>query len=296
MKRKITLSRRKTIFAWICVLPVLVIRLWTTAYPVVAMSYYSLLDYDLIRRKKEFAGLQNFKNLAKNKQFLESLLFTVKFTVISICFIIVLGIALALLMKQNFGGRKLIRTVALIPWGLSMIVVSIAALWAFDDTYGIVNDLIRRIGFEGYHFTWLADKSGAQVAVIIVNIWKNVSFFAIIMLAAFQGIPGELFESARIDGASNWKILFHVSLPYVMRTFIIMIIFVGVSQINSFEIVYAMTKGGPGTTTSLLAYRLYMEATKNMNYGMASAITMVMFLVTAVYGIIGLRIYRKVDY
>lgn len=296
MKRKITLNGRKTIFAWICILPVLVIRLWTTAYPVIAMSYYSLLDYDLIRRKKEFAGLLNFRNLAKNKQFLESLSFTVKFTVISISFIIVLGVALALLMKQNFGGRKLIRTVALIPWGLSMIVVSIAALWAFDDTYGIVNDLIRRIGFDGYHFAWLADKTGAQVAVIIVNIWKNVSFFAIIMLAAFQGIPGELFESARIDGASNWKILFHVSLPYVMRTFIIMIIFVGVSQINSFEIVYAMTKGGPGTTTSLLAYRLYMEATKNMNYGMASAITVVMFLVTAIYGVIGLRIYRKVDY
>ncbi len=296
MKRKITLNGRKTIFAWICILPVLIIRLWTTAYPVVAMSYYSLLDYDLIRRKKEFAGLMNFKNLLKNKQFLESLSFTVTFTVVSISFIIVLGIALALLMKQNFGGRKLIRTVALIPWGLSMIVVSIAALWAFDDTYGIVNDLIRRIGFSGYHFTWLADKTGAQVAVIIVNIWKNVSFFAIIMLAAFQGIPGELFESARIDGASNWKILFHVSLPYVMRTFIIMIIFVGVSQINSFEIVYAMTKGGPGTTTSLLAYRLYMEATKNMNYGMASAITVVMFLITAIYGIIGLRIYRKVDY
>ena len=296
MKRKITLNGRKTIFAWICILPVLVIRLWTTAYPVIAMSYYSLLDYDLIRRKKEFAGLLNFRNLAKNKQFLESLSFTVKFTVISISFIIVLGVALALLMKQNFGGRKLIRTVALIPWGLSMIVVSIAALWAFDDTYGIVNDLIRRIGFDGYHFAWLADKTGAQVAVIIVNIWKNVSFFAIIMLAAFQGIPGELFESARIDGASNWKILFHVSLPYVMRTFIIMIIFVGVSQINSFEIVYAMTKGGPGTTTSLLAYRLYMEATKNMNYGMASAITVVMFLVTAIYGGIGLRIYRKVDY
>lgn len=116
------------------------------------------------------------------------------------------------------------------------------------------------------------------------------------MLAAFQGIPGELFESAKIDGANDWKILFHVSLPYVMRTFIIMIIFIGVSQINSFEIVYAMTKGGPGTSTSLLAYRLYMEATKNMNYGMASAITVVMFLATAVYGVVGLSIYRKVDY
>ena len=215
---------------------------------------------------------------------------------VSMIAIVVLGIGLALLLKQNFGGRKLIRTIALIPWGLSMIVVSIAALWAFDNTYGIVNDLIRRIGFAGYHFNWLSDKTGAQVSVILVNIWKNVSFFGIIMLAAFQGIPGELFESAKIDGANDWKILIHVSLPYVMRTFIIMIIFIGVSQINSFEIVYAMTKGGPGTSTSLLAYRLYMEATKNMNYGMASAITVVMFLATAVYGVIGLSFYRKVDY
>ena len=296
MRKKVSLSKRKIFFAWMCVLPVLLIRGWTTIYPVLTMFYYSFLDYDLIRRTRKFAGLLNFRKLTKNEQFLESLSFTVKFTVISIIAIIVLGIALALLLKQEFGGRKLIRTIALIPWGLSTIVVSIAALWAFDDTYGIVNDLIRRIGFSGYHFTWLADKSGAQIAVIVVNIWKNGSFFAIIMLAAFQGIPVELFESAKIDGANHWKILFHVSLPYVMRTFIMMVIFVGVSQINSFEIVYAMTKGGPGTTTSLLAYRLYMEATKNMNYGMASAITVVMFLVTAIYGVIGLKIYRKVDY
>ena len=296
MLKKLTLTKRKILFAWICILPVLLIRAWTTIYPVVTMFYYSLLDYDLIRRTKKFAGLLNFKKLTTNKQFLESLSFTLVFTVVSLLAIIVLGIGLALLLKQNFGGRKLIRTIALIPWGLSMIVVSIAALWAFDDTYGIINDLIRRIGFAGYHFNWLSDRSGAQISVIMVNIWKNVSFFGIIMLAAFQGIPGELFESAKIDGANDWKILFHVSLPYVMRTFIIMIIFIGVSQINSFEIVYAMTKGGPGTSTSLLAYRRYMEATKNMNYGMASAITVVMFLATAVYGVVGLSIYRKVDY
>ena len=294
--KKITLNKRKILFAWACVLPVLLIRAWTTVYPVLTMFYYSFLDYDLIRRTKKFSGLLNFKKLTRNAQFLESLRFTVLFSVISILAIIVLGVLLALLMKQEFGGRKLIRTVVLIPWGLSTIVISIAAYWAFDDGYGIVNDLIRRIGFSDYHFTWLASKAGAQVAVIIVNIWKNVSFFAIIMLAAFQGIPEELFESARIDGAGGVKILFHISLPYVMRTFIIMILFIGVSQINSFEIVYAMTKGGPGTATSLLAYRLYMEATKNMNYGTASAVTVVMFLVTALYGLVGLKLYRKVDY
>ena len=152
MLKKLTLTKRKILFAWICILPVLLIRAWTTIYPVVTMFYYSLLDYDLIRRTKKFAGLLNFKKLTTNKQFLESLSFTLVFTVVSLLAIIVLGIGLALLLKQNFGGRKLIRTIALIPWGLSMIVVSIAALWAFDDTYGIINDLIRRIGFAGYLF------------------------------------------------------------------------------------------------------------------------------------------------
>ena len=103
MLKKLTLTKRKIIFAWICILPVLLIRAWTTIYPVLTMFYYSLLDYDLIRRTKKFAGLLNFKKLTTNKQFLESLSFTAVFTVVSMIAIVVLGIGLALLLKQNFG-------------------------------------------------------------------------------------------------------------------------------------------------------------------------------------------------
>lgn len=294
--RKLTFGQKKIALAWLFIAPVLLIRLLTTLYPVLSVFYYSVLEYDLIQRKKEFAGIFNFLNLIDSHAFQESLSFTAKFTITSVFCIIVFGTALALLLKQNFGGRKLVRTVTLIPWGLAMIVISIAGTWMFNDTYGIVNDMIRRIGFTGYSFTWLADMNGAQTAVIIVNVWKNTSFFAIMMLAAFQGVPMELYESAKMDGANGITTFFRITMPYVMGTFILTAIFIGIWQINSFEIVYAMTKGGPGSSTSLLAYRLYLEATKSMNYGAASAITVIMFLVTAAYGLLGLSLFRKIDY
>ena len=293
---KMGLSQKYIFMCWLFVLPVLLFRMLTSLYPIITAFYYSLLDYDLIARTKEFGGLINFMRLTENQAFLDSLSFTFRFTVFSLCGIIVFGTSLALLLKQDFGGRKILRTVALIPWGLPTIIVAIAGSWAFNDSFGIVNDMIRRIGFSEFSFGWLSSNTGAQAAVIMVNIWKNTPFFAIMMLAAFQGIPNELFESARIDGASATRIFIKISMPYVMRTFILAIIFVGIWQINSFEIVYGMTRGGPGFATSLLSYRLFMEATRNLNYGMASAIASVMFMITAAFGAIGLYLYRKVDY
>jgi len=293
---RFTLGQKRIALAWMFIAPVVLIRLWTTLYPVLTVFYYSFLEYDLIMQRKEFAGLFNYVNLQYNQAFLDSISFTLIFTIVSVVCIVIIGTLLALLLKENFGGRKLIRTVTLIPWGLAMIIVAIAGQWMFDNSYGIVNDLIRRIGFSDFSFAWLANVRGGQVAVIIMNVWKNTSFFAIIMLAAFQGVPMELYESAKIDGASSVGIFFRITMPYVMGTFILMAIFIGVWQINSFEIVYAMTRGGPGNATSLLSYRLFIEATKNMNYGAASAITVVMFLFTAIYGLLGLSVYRKVDY
>lgn len=295
-KSGLKLARKKLLIAWVFVLPVLLIRAVTTLYPVGMTVGYSFMDFDLIKQTKQFNGVTNYIALLNDTGFKQAFSFTLKFTLISMLSIVVLGIILALLMKYQLMGRKLLRTVSLIPWGMAMIVVSIAGTWIFDDTYGIVNDLIRRTIDPNFHYGWLASNTGAQIAVIIVNVWKNTPFFAIIMLSAFQGIPSELYESARIDGANSITIFFKIMLPYVLSTFIMMIIFIGVGQISSFEIVYGMTRGGPGSTTSLLAYKLYMEATKSLNYGAASAITTVMFLIMAVFGGIGLYLHRKVDY
>jgi multiple sugar transport system permease protein len=292
---KMSLPKRLAMISWLFILPVVIIRLLTTVYPVISVFYYSALDYDLINRTKSFNWFKNFPKMFGDITVQQSIGFTLKYTFICILAIVVLGTALALLLKYNFKGRKFLRTTVLIPWGMPMIIICMAGRWIFNDTYSIVNDLIRRID-PGFHYSWLSEPSGAQAAAIILNVWKNTPFFAIIMLAAFQGVPGELYEAARIDGAGGVRILFSVMLPYVMRTLIMTAIFVGVAQINSFDIAYAMTRGGPGSSTSLIAYRLYLVATKNMDYGYASALSVAMFGFTAIYGAIGLYLHNKVDY
>lgn len=282
--------------SWLFVLPVLLVRALTTLYPIISVFYYSALDYDLINRTKEFNGFMNFPTLLRDVTVQQALAFTFQYAFSCMLGIIVLGTALALLLKVEFGGRKLLRTTVLIPWGMPMIIACMAGRWIFNDTYSIINDMIRRVFDPNFHYAWLAEPFGAKAAAIILNIWKNTPFFAIIMLAAFQGIPTELYESARIDGASGPRILRSVMLPYVKRTMVMTAVFVGIAQLNSFDIAYAMTRGGPGSSTALLAYRLYLYATKNMDYGSASALSVIMFAITAVYGAIGLRIHNRVDY
>lgn len=294
--KKQSLQKRMVLLAWVFVLPVLVVRIFTTVYPVLEVFWYSLLDYDLINRTKEFQGLANFQKIYSDVTVQQGLGFTLEYTFLSVFLIVVLGTGLALLMKCEFRGRKLIRTTALLPWGMPMIIVCMAGRWMFNDTYSIINDMIRRVFDPGFHYSWLAETNGAKAAAIILNVWKNTPFFGIMMLAAFQGIPDELYEAARIDGASGPRVLFSIMLPYVMKTMVMTIIFVGVAQINSFDIAYAMTRGGPGSSTSLIAYRLYLVATKNMDYGYASALSVVMFLFTACFGAVGFYVHNKIDY
>lgn len=294
--RRFSLQKKTVMISWLFILPVLIVRALSTLYPIVSVFYYSSLDYDLINRTKDFNGFQNFPALFGDVTVRQALSFTFEYTFFCMLGIIILGTGLALLLKVEFGGRKLLRTTVLIPWGMPMIIACMAGRWIFNDTYSIINDMVRRLFNPNFHYAWLAEPTGAKLAAIILNIWKSTPFFAIVMLAAFQGIPNELYESARIDGASSPRILFSIMLPYVLRSLVMTAVFVGITQLNSFDIAYAMTRGGPGSSTALLAYRLYLYAVKNLDYGGASALSVIMFFITATYGAIGLYIHNRVDY
>ena len=296
LQNRASLQKRLTLICWVFIIPVLLIRALTTLYPIISVFYYSTLDYDLINRTKDFNYFANFPTLIKDATVQQALQFTFEYAFFCMIGIVVLGIALGLLLRYEFGGRKLLRTTILIPWGMPMIVACMAGRWIFNDTYSILNDLIRRTLVPNFHYAWLAEPTGAKAAAIILNIWKNTPFFAIIMLSAFQGIPYDLFESARMDGANGLQILFRIMLPYVKRTLVMTIVFVGIGQLNSFDIAYAMTRGGPGSSTALLSYRLYLYAVKNLDYGGASALSVMMFLITAAFAAVGLTIHNRVDY
>jgi multiple sugar transport system permease protein len=280
---------------WILVLPLLLIRGFTTIYPVSKTLYNSFFDMHFLTGGGiEFVGLENYSRILSDQKLLTSVEFTLLFTFFSMIFHLIFGIGLALLLNAEFRGRKFLRTIVLIPWAMPMIVVGIAGKWAFNDMYGIVNDLIRRV-FTDFHFDWLVYSWSARLSVILVDLWKDVPFFAIVVLAALQFINRELYEAAEIDGAGSVKSFWYITLPLIMKPILTIGIFFTMWRLSSFDIVYAMTSGGPGDSTTLLAYRIRMEAFTNMNLGYASAIAMLLFLLMIVTSSIILYITSKID-
>lgn len=291
---KLSKKLRKN-WLWMLIIPAVAIRAITMLYPVIVTFVYSFMDYRVVKGIKEWGGLTNYIRLLNDPSVGASLQFTLIFTVCSMALIIVLGIAFGLLLNAKFKGRKFLRSIALIPWAMPTIVIGIAMLWGFNGTYGFVDDMISKLIGQPFNFNWLSDKAGAQFAVIIVDVWKNVPFFAVMVLAALQSIPNELYEAAHVDGANAFHCFFHITLPSIRSTLITMGIFFTLWRISSFDLVYAMTAGGPGTATNLISYKLFQETIKNLNYGYSSAIAVVLFMIMLVIAASGMWAQKKLE-
>jgi multiple sugar transport system permease protein len=288
-------DRNKLWIAWLLVIPVLFVRGFTTIYPIYMTFMNSFFDISLLKPGgPQFVGLQNYISIFTDPKLIKSLTFTIIFTVVSMLFHVVLGVILALLLNIQFKGKKFLRTIILIPWAMPMVVTGLAARWAFNDEYGLVNDFIRRFAPQ-FHFDWLVYTSSARAAVIAVDLWKDIPFFAILVLAGLQFIPGELYESARIDGAKSIRMFFSITLPMITKTLLTLGIFFTMWRLTSFDVVYSMTSGGPGDATTLLAYRIMIEAFTNLNLGYASAIAILLFMLMAVLSGINLLAIKKID-
>ncbi|MBT9775821.1 ABC transporter permease subunit [Clostridium sp. MCC353] len=281
--------------AWILVLPVILLRGFTTIYPVCATIINSFLDIRLLRSQETpFIGFGNYIKIFRDPKLITSLQFTAVFTFVSMFFHIILGIGLAVLLNVKFKGKRFLRSIVLIPWAMPMVVVGLAARWAFNDSYGLINDLIRRI-IPAFHYDWLIFPVSARLSVIAVDLWKDVPYFAIMVLAALQFISEDIYEAARIDGAGKFQSFYRITIPNILKTVLTLSIFFTTWRMTSFDVVYSMTSGGPGDSTSLLAYRIMTEAFTNLNVGYASAIAAVLFLLMAGLSSINLFFIKKID-
>ena len=288
-------KRKKLWVAWILVFPVLLVRGFTTIYPIIMTFINSTYDMSLLKGSDfQFVGFSNYVRIFSDPKLVTSIQFTAIFTIVSMAFHLVLGIILALMLNMKFKGKKFLRTIVLIPWAMPMVVAGLAARWAFNDTYGLINDLIRRFN-ESFQCDWLVQSGMARGAVIAVDLWKDLPFFAILVLAALQFISGDIYEAAKIDGAGPVRAFFSITLPNIMKTVLSLSIFFTMWRLTSFDVVYAMTSGGPGDSTTLVAYRIMQEAFTNLNLGYASAIAVCLFLVMAVLSTLQLKAIQKFD-
>ncbi len=288
---RMTLATRRLLLAYTLVAPVVIWRLSTSVYPFLRTFYLSFFDNSPVRRTFDYVGFDNYVALTKDTNITQSLAFTFFFAVVSVTLQIVLGLGIAQLLNRQFALRTLARTVNLLPWAVAPIVTGAAAVWAFNQDYGLVNDIIWRL--TGERPLWLVNVTSARFAVTLTDTWKNTPFLAVIFLSGLQGIPTEIYEAAKIDGSDGARSYWYITLPLLLPLIVSMAIFITIFRVLSFEIVYALTGGGPGSATSLLSYVVYLQGFRVLNFGYASAVAMLLFFIVLVIGVLGFGLLRR---
>ncbi len=279
--------------SWIMILPVLLIRGFTTIYPIFTTFWNSFFNIRILRGVSEFYGIQNYINLFRDEKFITSIQFTVIFVIFSMVFHVFLGIILALVMNMKFRGRRFLRTIVLIPWAMPAAVAGMAAKWAFNNDYGLVNDFVRWF-VPDFQLNWLVNTGTARIAVIAMDLWKDLPFFAILVLSGLQFISSDIYEAAKVDGANNIQSFFRITLPLIFKNVVTLCIPFTLWRLTTFDLVYSMTSGGPGEDTALIAYRITTEAFTNLNVGYASAMAILLFLLMAIFSAANIRVSNKV--
>lgn len=263
--------------------------------PVIGNIYLSLTEWDMIAPQPLFVGLDNYTRLFEDPAFLRVLRLTAVWVVAVVGISLALGLALACLFNQKIPGRGAVTALAFSPHILSGAAVAAIWLFLFDPNYGLSRAVFGVLGAQSPHWTTSSDWS--LPALIIVSIWKGVGFVAIVYLAALQGIPEDVQEAARLDGAGSWQTFRHITFPLISPTTFFLLVTQVISAFQSFDVIAMMTGGGPAGATTTLSWFIYQEGFKSFNAGSAAAGSMVMFVVLmAVTGFQMRFVERKVHY
>ncbi|MBP3962023.1 MULTISPECIES: carbohydrate ABC transporter permease [Paenibacillus] len=285
--------KNQRIFILSGLLPALCLVLVFTYYPFLKGILMAFQDYKLFDlRNVHFVGLSNFKAAFKDPKFLMAMKNSAYWVFCSLILQFILGLLLALAMKKQFRGRGIYQGFAFYSWALSGFLIGLIWKWMFNSQIGVVNDLLLKFGIIHERIGFLSDPKWAMVSVIVANVWYGVAFFAIMLLAALQSVPGELYEAADMDGATGMRKLLNVTLPYIMPTIIATTLLRAIWIFNDPTIIYGLTNGGPAGTTHILSSLMLDKILYGGDYGAASAIGIIMIIILLLYTIFFLTVTK----
>ena len=282
---------REGAFSWIMLTPGVLFLLAFVAYPFFYGIWLSLHDRP-VAKPGVFIGLGNFVTLAHDGVFWQVTRNTFVYTVVTTVLKLLGDLAMALVINQHFRGRNLVRAFLLLPFIVPTILSTVAWMWIFDPTFSVINWVLVHTGVVGSGFSWLGNKTLAMVAIIIVNTWRGIPFYAITLLAGLQTISPELYEAAAIDGASVRQRFLHVTLPIIKPILIIVTMFSVIFTFSDFQIVYALTHGGPANATQVFVTYAFDLGMSGGQLGMGAAATLAMLPALAVM-IVALTLYLR---
>jgi multiple sugar transport system permease protein len=268
-RRSRGLSERGLAF-WM-VTPSMVLIALVAAYPILYAIWLSLHEYSVrVAGLSRWAGFNNYSTALQNSEFWDAMVTTLIFTVSSVILELLIGLAMALAMHAAFKGQGLLRTVVLVPWAMLTVVTAILWRTIFESPQGFVNQIL------GTDTVWLGSEPQALIVIIVADVWKTAPFMALLILAGLQVIPGDIYEAAKVDGATAWQRFRKITLPLLTPAILVALIFRTLDALRIFDLPYVLTKGANGTTTlSLIAQETFAT---NRIYGLGAAYSVLTFI------------------
>jgi ABC-type sugar transport system permease subunit len=270
----------RNVTAYLLVGPALLVLLGFIVYPAVYSFLLSFHEWKgFTPQWGDFVGFDNYISLLQDPIFWKAAINSILFVAIRTPLEVTIAFGLALLLNQNIPGRSLLRTMFFVPVVMSLIVVTILFQRILEGNVGLLNTFLRSVGLDTLTRTWLGDPATALPVVIFVSIWKNVGFSLVILLAGLQGLPSEVLEAARCDGANRRQLTLQVVVPLMKPIIAIATVLSIIGGLKVFDLIYIMTRGGPTYATEVFATMLYRHAFDLNEMGVASALAVVMVLV-----------------
>jgi multiple sugar transport system permease protein len=260
--------------------PAALLLLLIVVYPIATLFWNSLHSVDLANPQsgETFVGIDNYSRAFADDRFWSSTLHTVLYIVVTVPGALLVGLGLALLANKPFKVKWPVRLGLLLPWALPLVFAGLIFRWFFEYKTGVVNNWLVSLGFEPPQ--WLSDPTLGFWAICIAIVWKASSFMALMLLAGLQTIPKSLYEAAEVDGATQWQQFREITLPMLRPAIFVALIFRTITAVQTFDIPYAMTGGGPGDATETLAMYIHKTTLDFLDFGYGSALAALMFVIS----------------
>ena len=265
--------------------------------PLIYAAWISFHDRDVILRREEFVGFNHYRQILTNPDAIAAILLSLKFTAVVVAATLLIGLGIALVLNEDFPGRRLLRAAILLPWAISEVATASAWIFITNPTFGALTDLLHPLGLVEANHAWI-NGSTALYWVAIAFVWHITPLGAFFFLAALQTIPESLYQMARIDRAPAFKRFLHVTLPHLRPTVMIVLVVVTVEAFRSFDLLFAMTRGGPGTASQTFPMLIFRYTFEFSRYGLAAAASYILvaisMIITAIYFLVLIRRRRLV--
>lgn len=264
---------------WFFVLPAMVWILIFSAFPLVYSLITSVYSYTTAGKRNQFVGLDNFKRVFTDGNLQQGMVTTLTFVACTVVVEMVLGVLLALLFNREIRGKNVMRAIMTLPLFATPVAVGYLAITLYYEENGPINAFIKLLG--GPHIPWLSNPFWAKVAIILVDVWQWTPFVFLVVLAALQGLPQDVYEAARVDGASSWQLLRRITLPLLRPTLWLVLLLRLLESFKVLDIPYSLTLGGPGQATKVFAMFTYETSRRFKNHGYASAQSFLLLIVVS---------------